>query len=153
MASSVPAEKGVMFRRAAFRQEGIEKQPMWHIFDHFGDWIDREGENHGPSRLHYVALCGYEFAFTLEEPLRRRDVKDMTKRCRKCDRALSEITGEPMPRPRKIRKKTSPTAVAAMSVVVDTLPKPETAEHLRYDGARPDEEAIYCLEHDQMEIL
>jgi hypothetical protein len=150
VASAVPAEHGVMFRRAAFRQEGFDKTPMWHVFDHFGDWIDRDGVNHGPSRLHYVALCGYEYTFSLEEPLRRREVKDMSKRCRKCDRALSEITGEPMPRPRKTRKK--PVA-AAVSVAVDTLPKPDTAEHIPYRGSNPEADAIWCAEHDEYEVF
>jgi len=151
VASSVPLEKGVMFRRAAFRQEGIEKQPMWHVFDHNGEREDpTDSSKTFTSRWDFVALCGYEYYFALEEPMLRREVKDMTKRCRKCDRALAEITGEPMPRPRKIRR---PAPKPQVSVVADTLPKPETAEHLRYDGARPDEEAIYCLEHDQMEIL
>jgi len=152
VASSVALEKGVMFRRAAFRQEGIDKAPLWHIFDHNGIRQPPEGyEETGArvSELIYVAKCGYTYDFLLEEPMRRREVKDMTKRCRRCDRLLAEETGEPMPRPRKTRKK----AAATVSVVVDTLPKPDTVEHLRYTGARPDEEAIYCLEHDQMEVL
>lgn len=64
MASSVTLEKGVMFRRAAFHQEGIEKQPLWHIFDYFLA-ERRESETEAATNDRYEtirhALLGHEY--------------------------------------------------------------------------------------------
>ncbi len=148
MASSVTLEKGVMFRRSAFYADGVDSKPKWHIYDHRGEYTNkRTGEHHENVSWVLVAMCGYSYEFALEEPLLRRTIKDMDSRCRKCDRALSEETGEPMPRPKRRRPSTKTAVVRDRLRIIPPDP------HLPYDGGNPDVEAGYCLEHGRDEWL